>query len=284
MKPAAILWDYDGTLVDSAVKNRLVTIELLQRFDARVEEHLPPALQTVESYRRAQLRWARFGPTDWRQLCQREYGLSVQQTEQLGENWAATQHRQPLQPPLFGGLRAVLPQLAALAPMGVCSRNTAAHIARTLGRYGVADCFGSIIGWQQVAADRQKPDPAAFLQCLRQLGVRGDEGPLVYIGDSALDVQFAHAAARQLAQAGRGVQVYTVITRFGDWRDIAAPAREAASVRGCDGCAPNAPAPAGTAGRDLADGGVCGYLPPGADGCVSAPCQLPTLLKTLCGF
>lgn len=236
MRPAAILWDYDGTLVDSAVKNRAVTIELLRRFDADIEQHLPPALQSLDAYRRAQLRWP-----DWRQLWGQGFGLDAAQVAQVGQLWAAAQQADPLQPPLFCGLRQVLPQLAAQAPMGICSRNSREHIAQTLHRYGVAPCFGAIVGWQQLPPSQQKPHPAGFLACLRQLGV--EKGPVVSIGDSPLDVQFAHAAAEGLAAAGRSVQVVCVAARFGD--------------------------------------GACYAASREADACAAAPEDLPALLRAL---
>ena len=83
MRTAAILWDYDGTLVDSAVKNRFVTVQLLKRFDPDIERHLPPALQSVEAYRQANLRWS-----GWKEVCRREYGLTLPQLEEAGRLWS----------------------------------------------------------------------------------------------------------------------------------------------------------------------------------------------------
>ena len=98
MRPAAILWDYDGTLVDSTVKNRVVTIELLRRFDADIEKHLPPALQSVQSYRDAILRW-----NNWREEFRRELGLDDARIDEVARSWSAAQLADPLQPPLFCG-------------------------------------------------------------------------------------------------------------------------------------------------------------------------------------
>ncbi len=211
MKPAAILWDYDGTLVDSAVKNRVVTIELLRRYDAQIEQHLPPALQNVQNYRDAILRW-----NDWREEFRRELGLDDARIDEVARSWSAAQLADPLQPPLFCGLRDVLPALAALAPMGICSQNGSGHIRTTLRRYGVEECFGVVIGRDEVPADEQKPHPNGFLQALEKLGLRGDEGTLVFIGDHAMDVKYAHAAQAELKKRGVNAHTLTVTTRFGD--------------------------------------------------------------------
>ena len=211
MRTAAILWDYDGTLVDSAVKNRYVTVQLLKRFDPDIERHLPPALQSVEAYRQANLRWS-----GWKEVFRREYGLTLPQLEEAGRLWSGYQKADPLQPPLFCGLRDVLPQLSALAPMGICSRNSSENIRTTLRRYGVEACFGAVIGYDELPPEQQKPDPAGYLECLRRLGVQGGEGLLYYIGDNRSDVQFARAAAEQLQAQGVSVQMCCVTARFGD--------------------------------------------------------------------
>ena len=49
----AILWDYDGTLINSAKKNIAVTIEVLRHFDPDIEVHLPAALQSYVAYQEA---------------------------------------------------------------------------------------------------------------------------------------------------------------------------------------------------------------------------------------
>ncbi len=211
MRPAAILWDYDGTLVDSAVKNRVVTIGLLRRYDPDIETHLPPALQSVEAYRQAILRW-----NDWREEFRRELGLNDAQIDEVSAHWSAAQLSDPLQPPLFAGLRNVLPTLAKAAPMGICSQNGSGHIRMTLRRYGVEECFGCIIGRDEVLPTQQKPHPAGFLQALQQLGLRGDEGTILFVGDHAMDVRYARAAQAELKKAGIDACVLTVTSRFGD--------------------------------------------------------------------
>ena len=40
MRTAAILWDYDDTLIDSARKNMAVAVEVLRHFDSGIDGHL----------------------------------------------------------------------------------------------------------------------------------------------------------------------------------------------------------------------------------------------------
>ncbi len=212
MKPAAILWDYDGTLVDSVVKNRAVTVQLIRDyFDPEIEKHLPPVLQSVRAYREA----VRRSP-NWCEMYARELGLNEQQIQRAGQLWSAYQRRDPLQPPLFMGLRDVLPVLSGVAPMAICSQNSSQHIRETLYRYGLQQYFGAVIGVDEVPLARQKPDPAGYLIALQQLGVRGDEGELVYIGDHAADAVFARAALNNLDARGVKTKMVCIGVRFGE--------------------------------------------------------------------
>ena len=44
MSVSAILWDYDGTIVNSVKKNMAVTVEVLKYFDPQIEQYLPKEL------------------------------------------------------------------------------------------------------------------------------------------------------------------------------------------------------------------------------------------------
>ena len=59
----AILWDYDGTLADTMVKNLAVTRAVFQRLDPALLNPPPEALSSLEAYRAANYRWK-----NWREL------------------------------------------------------------------------------------------------------------------------------------------------------------------------------------------------------------------------
>lgn len=56
-KILGILWDYDGTLFNTANKNIEVTIEVLKHFDKEIEKHLPEALTSYEKYQEANYKY-----------------------------------------------------------------------------------------------------------------------------------------------------------------------------------------------------------------------------------
>ena len=181
----AILWDYDGTLANTPVKNIAVTRAVLGRLDPALLEPLPEALSSLAAYQAANYRWR-----NWRELYQHALGIPADRLDEAGALWGPCQQADQTLPPLFDGLAEVLPRLAALAPMGICSQNDSGNIRAALAAHGVAGCFAAVVGHADVDFARQKPDPAAFLACLDRLGLQ--EGRFAYIGDHAGEIGRAH--------------------------------------------------------------------------------------------
>ena len=199
----AILWDYDGTLANTPVKNIAVTRAVLGRLDPALLDPLPEALSSLAAYQAANYRWR-----NWRELYQHALRVPADRLDEAGALWGPCQLADRTLPPLFGGLLEVLPRLAALAPMGICSQNDSGNIRAALAAHGAADCFAAVVGHADVDFARQKPDPAAFLACLDRLGLR--EGRFAYIGDHAGDIAFGRNAQAALRALGRTAEVVCV--------------------------------------------------------------------------
>ena len=208
----AVLWDYDGTLADTMVKNLAVTRAVFQRLDPALLNPPPGALSSLEAYRAANYRWK-----NWRELYAHACGVPEARLDEAGRLWAPCQQADETLPPLFGGLKEVLRQLRGI-PMGICSQNSADNIRAALARHGVGECFAAVVGNDDVPYSAQKPNPAAFLLCLERLGLTG--GQFVYIGDHPGDVAFGRAAERVLRE--RGVQAAVTCVAV-QWEAAAEP-------------------------------------------------------------
>ena len=205
----AILWDYDGTLANTPVKNIAVTRAVLGRLDPALLDPLPDALSSLAAYQAANYRWR-----NWRELYQHALRVPADRLDEAGALWGPCQLADRTLPPLFGGLLEVLPRLAALA----------AH--------GAADCFAAVVGHADVDFARQKPDPAAFLACLDRLGLR--EGRFAYIGDHAGDIAFGRNAQAALRAMGRAAEVVCVAAAWGGAPSVDLAAADAVAARPAD--------------------------------------------------
>ncbi len=168
----AVLFDWDGTLVDSAAK----------------------------SYRCYQRVFARYGIVYDRALFERTYSPDWYLTyEQIGvprEVWAEADLRwlecyQTEPSELVAGAREALEQVAARGLVqGLVSSGDPRRVKRELADLGVARFFSSVVCGGETA--RRKPDPEPLLAGLDKLGIAPAEA--AYVGDSPEDVQMAKAA------------------------------------------------------------------------------------------
>ena len=103
----AILWDYDGTLANTPVKNLAVTKEVLRRLDPALLDPLPEALTSLDAYQAANYRWR-----NWRELYRHALHVPAERLDEAGALWGPCQLADRTLPPLFDGLDEALPRLA----------------------------------------------------------------------------------------------------------------------------------------------------------------------------
>jgi phosphoglycolate phosphatase-like HAD superfamily hydrolase len=81
----AIIWDYDGTLVDTCHKNLNVTKKIIAS-TTKTDASKFPALQSLEKYDVANRR-----TSNWRELYRQEFNLTENQIDEAGRMWSAYQ-------------------------------------------------------------------------------------------------------------------------------------------------------------------------------------------------
>jgi len=90
---------------------------------------------------------------------------------------------------VYPGVRGALTDLCAAGfAMGLCTNKPEEPARNILRRLGLAQYFDAVVGGDTVGA--LKPDPASLMACGAALG----EGPMVYVGDSEVDAATALAA------------------------------------------------------------------------------------------
>ena len=181
-RPTAIVWDLDGTLIDSA-------------------PDLAAALNTVLDMRG----FFSLPVTDVRtmigngvpKLVERGFNAVGMRPDpaQLDELVAlfvkeykacATENTRP-----YPGVVETLQEFHSMnMPMGVCTNKPESFTRQILEGLGLSRYFSSVIGGDSTAT--KKPDPEPVLACLR--GLVSEPASSLMIGDSVHDVHAAHAA------------------------------------------------------------------------------------------
>lgn len=208
----ALIWDFDGTLVDTRHRNLAVTREIVERVSGRSPSEFPE-LSSVETYEALDRRVA-----NWRELYRDAFGFDEEQTDRAGLLWTEHQLRSDVPTPPFAGIAEALERLPDV-PQGIVSLNARENIEEVLDTEGLRHHFGTIVGYAEVSLRRQKPAPDGLLRCLEALAPDG-RGEILYVGDHVTDVRCAEAANRRLLEEGYGPRVVTVAARFRPSTDV----------------------------------------------------------------
>jgi HAD superfamily hydrolase (TIGR01509 family) len=168
----AVIFDWDGTIVDSAEPTyrcyeRLFT-ELGVAFDREV--------------------YARTYSPNWYQTF-RALGVPEERWPHADARWLAHFAAETVE--LIDGVRDALHELTARGiDLAVVTSGSRPRIEREIETHGLAEMIRECICGSDVA--QKKPHPAALQLCLSRLDVAPDDA--VYVGDSPEDVQMARAA------------------------------------------------------------------------------------------
>jgi phosphoglycolate phosphatase-like HAD superfamily hydrolase len=216
IKVDAILWDFDGTLADSAAKNIAITKQILARVAPRLTgDNLPRYLQSEADYH-----IANHGADHWRDLYRDFFGMNDEEIEQAGPLWETYQMRDKTAVTLFNGVADAIRGLSHY-PLGICSANSTSNITSVLGAHGIASAFQSVIGYEGLPHHEQKPAPDGGLRCLEEIFGQTSGKTIFYVGDHIADVIFSRGLNERLGSSNTVVSV--VITHSGAqpnrWRE-----------------------------------------------------------------
>lgn len=180
--PAAIIWDLDGTLVESApdLANALNTLLIEQG----QHTHAVDKVRTMIGHGVAKLIERGFRaaglPLSDEQVGELEPRFMEIYTACATENTYLVEHaREALEHFYHAGVR-----------QGLCTNKPAGVTRQILQKLDISGFFGSVIGGDSTAA--KKPDPLPLQTCLEELGVSA--GDALMVGDSGADVGAARAA------------------------------------------------------------------------------------------
>jgi HAD superfamily hydrolase (TIGR01549 family) len=186
MKIKAIIWDYDGTLVDTWRKNLNVTKAIISEVFGNTNKNFS-VLSTLENYEAANIKYS-----NWRELYSKELKMDDKQIDFAGSLWTKYQLLDKTPVDLFDGLKTVISGLKNFK-QGIVSQNSFENIRNSLNGFGLLDFFNMIIGYEEIGLSNQKPHPDGLMLCINKLGILDDE-LVIYIGDHQTDFECAFNA------------------------------------------------------------------------------------------
>ncbi|WP_299792388.1 HAD family hydrolase [uncultured Shewanella sp.] len=202
MKLQAILWDYDGTLVNSVPKNIAITKSILSIVAPHLTgDKLPKYLLNEAAYHEAN-----HSANNWQELYRDYYGLTEHEMLKAGSLWAEHQESNQTEVQLFDGIDKVIEQFSHL-PHGICSQNSQLNIWNVLKQNGVDKSFRAVVGYDDLDSDCQKPHPFGGVKCLTDIFDEAINKLVMYVGDHEADVKFAKNVEQTLGTGSRVISV-----------------------------------------------------------------------------
>jgi len=187
----AIIWDFDGTLIDTRRKNFNVTRQIIEHVTGKPANQYD-CLQTTKKYLVATLK-----AKNWQELYKKEFKFTEHDINLVGKLWTKFQLKDETPTKLFSEFKDVISKLKHI-PQGIVSQNSRSNIIKILESYNLAEKFVSIIGYEEIDLTKQKPDPSGLIKCITEIYKDGCD-KVLYIGDHETDAMCAINANLQLS-------------------------------------------------------------------------------------
>ena len=168
----AVLFDWDGTLVDSAEKTFACYVRVFAAYGIAFDH---AAFERTYS-------------PDWYRTYE-DVGLAREHWPEADARWLSCYATEPSR--LLPGAREALERLAGAGLVqGLVSSGDGSRVRREIEDFGLAPFFGAVVCGGETAC--RKPHPEPLLLALERLGVPA--GRTAYVGDSPEDVAMAKSA------------------------------------------------------------------------------------------
>lgn len=181
MSYSAILWDFDGTLVDS------LAIVLAIFNEIAIRDGYRPITDAESARQHSSIELLR------------DHGVSLLRVPSLMHDILSSMNRRMADIRLFPGIAETLRELSARnVRMGIVSSNSEANIRKCLAANGVDHCFDFVVG-----ASRLFGKAGSIRRTLRSRSI--DPNSALYIGDEVRDIHAARRVGIDIAAVAWGM-------------------------------------------------------------------------------
>lgn len=180
LAPCPIVFDLDGTLIDSAPDIHACVNVVLREFRVR-----QLSLHQVRSFigGGVEILWQKIGAAT---------GADPAVQREMLVAFMTRYHAAHALTRLFPNVENVLGDLADRGhPLGICTNKPLRPTESILRHFGIRDLFGHVIGGDSLP--QKKPDPAPLRAALSGLGADPERPQAIFVGDSEYDATCAAA-------------------------------------------------------------------------------------------
>ncbi|MDP5308060.1 phosphoglycolate phosphatase [Paracoccus spongiarum] len=194
MAPCPVVFDLDGTLIDSAPDIHACVNAVLTQHGVA-----PLTLDRVRSFvgGGVEVLWARIASAT---------GLDAEQRRDMMASFMVRYHDATRLTRLFPGVTEALGALADRGhPLGICTNKPLGPTHAVLDHFGIRQIFGVVIGGDSLP--EKKPDPAPLRAAFAALGADPAAPQALYVGDSEFDATCAAAVPVPFLIYSRGYRL-----------------------------------------------------------------------------
>ena len=168
-KTKAVIFDYDGVIVDSLDVVHIIYKEIAKHFNFPQFADLKKNID--------------FYDVDWKETIRKVGIFRKEDIAKIKELYIEHFNRYKDLTKLVPGIKDVLQILKKKYKLAVASNNFKAEIEKILKKFEILKYFDIVVGGEK---EILKPDPTTLIQCMKALNVKPEE--TVYIGDMDGDI------------------------------------------------------------------------------------------------
>jgi 2-phosphoglycolate phosphatase len=200
--PSGVIFDHDGTLVDSLQVVVAATNRVLADHGYPLEQ---PKVIIAAMVHPTAPRMGRHAGIDDPAVQRRLAADFCLAARAIGTGHAS----------LYAGVDRLVRALALRGhPLGVVSNNDGVFVRQVMGEFGIAPHFAAIYGEEDMPAP--KPDPRGLVKAAAAIG--REPAACIYVGDSGGDAVAAHAAGMRAVGVTWGIHTRAEMEAMGfDW-------------------------------------------------------------------
>jgi HAD superfamily hydrolase (TIGR01549 family) len=200
------IFDLDGVIFDVAEAIRRSAVDGIQKYELKtsIEELMVDLAYLIEKLQAVPIPQIVLNSYELLKIPALE-GISLIKRLEIALYFYARFREYKNDAKLFPGIGEIIKKIAAKQiPLAIFTNQKASYAQEVLQKYGIAQYFSKIFGYNEVS--KTKPDPEGIIKLIQAFGIK-DPNSVFYVGDMITDIQAGLAARVKIIAVGSGLVV-----------------------------------------------------------------------------